>query len=150
MAGINAELVTEFAKDKTWEKAEAPFQNQAYIFGEQSYRLSRCKDDVDVIITDSPLPLSIVYNPDMNVQEELVSFVLKTFNTYDNINYFVRRDKPYNPIGRMHTEKEAQKIENSMYYLLEKFHIDYKLLQGNQQGYDNVVNDVLQILKKNK
>lgn len=79
-----------------------------------------------------------------------VNGTIDTFAKVTNINYFVRRDKPYNPIGRMHTEKEAQKIENSMYVLLERFHIDYKLLQGNQQGYDIVVNDVLHILKKNK
>ena len=27
MAGINAELVTEFAKDKVWEESKAVFQN---------------------------------------------------------------------------------------------------------------------------
>ena len=33
MAGINAELVTEFAKDKVWEEAKAAFENQQYLFG---------------------------------------------------------------------------------------------------------------------
>lgn len=33
MAGIDAELVTEFAKDKVWEESKAPFDNQAYMFG---------------------------------------------------------------------------------------------------------------------
>lgn len=33
MAGINAELVTEFAKDKVWENNEEVFKNQAYMFG---------------------------------------------------------------------------------------------------------------------
>ena len=32
MAGINAELVTEFAKDKVWENNEEVFKNQAYMF----------------------------------------------------------------------------------------------------------------------
>ena len=31
MAGINAELVTEFAKDKVWEETHAPFKNQLYM-----------------------------------------------------------------------------------------------------------------------
>ena len=30
MAGINAELVTEFAKDKVWEEYAEVFKNQAY------------------------------------------------------------------------------------------------------------------------
>ena len=52
MAGINAELVTEFAKDKVWEESKAVFQNQAYIFG-------------------------------------------KVFNSYDSMNVFINRVKPY-------------------------------------------------------
>ena len=52
LAGINAELVTEFAKDKVWEESKAVFQNQAYIFGKQYFRISRVQDKVDVVITD--------------------------------------------------------------------------------------------------
>ena len=40
-AGVNAELVTEFAKDKVWEGTKAVFENQAYIFGKQYFRISR-------------------------------------------------------------------------------------------------------------
>lgn len=42
-----------------WENNEEVFKNQAYIFGKQSFKLSRCDNKVDVIVTDSPLPLSI-------------------------------------------------------------------------------------------
>ena len=62
MAGINVELVTEVAKDEVWNKSIEPFNCQEYLFGKQSYRLSRLKNKVDVIITDSPLPLTILYN----------------------------------------------------------------------------------------
>lgn len=60
LAGINAELITEFAKDKVWEENSVIFQpdNQAHIFGKQFYRMNRCKDKVEVIVTDSPLLLS--------------------------------------------------------------------------------------------
>ena len=37
MRGINAELVTEFAKDKVWEESKAVFQNQAYTYGSEEY-----------------------------------------------------------------------------------------------------------------
>ena len=33
MAGVNAELVTEFAKDKVRERNEKALKNQAYVFG---------------------------------------------------------------------------------------------------------------------
>ena len=47
MEGINAELITEFAKDKVWENNEEVFKNQAYLFGKQSFKLSRCRDKVE-------------------------------------------------------------------------------------------------------
>ena len=42
--GVNCELVTEFAKDKTWENNQTALQCAEYIFGNQSYRLQRCRD----------------------------------------------------------------------------------------------------------
>lgn len=36
MAGVNAELVPEFAKDKVWEGNVKTLANQAYVFGESS------------------------------------------------------------------------------------------------------------------
>ena len=69
MHGINVELVTEYVKDMVWEENKTCLNNQPYIFGQQSYRLSRCADKVDVIVTDSPLLLSILYNPDKTIAE---------------------------------------------------------------------------------
>ena len=70
LAGINAELVTEFAKDKVWEESKAVFQNQAYIFGKQYFRISRVQDKVDVVITDSPILLSPFYTDDPVLGDE--------------------------------------------------------------------------------
>ena len=85
--GLNVELVTEFAKDKVWEQNDEALKNQAYIFGQQAFRLSRCVDKVDVIITDSPLPLSIIYNKDKRLTENFNKSVMDVFNSYENINY---------------------------------------------------------------
>ena len=52
MKGVNAELITEFAKDKTWENNTTALSNQLYVLGKQYYRIDRCKDQVEVIVTD--------------------------------------------------------------------------------------------------
>ena len=62
LAGVNAELVTEFAKDKVWEDSKGVFKSQPYIFGKQNFRLERLREKVDVVVTDSPIFLSILYN----------------------------------------------------------------------------------------
>ena len=98
MNGVNAELVTEFAKDKVWEGSTEVFNNQAYIFGKQFFRISRCADKVDVIITDSPLLLSLIYNKDPVLGEEFNAVVRKVMNSYNCKNYYITRVKEYNPV----------------------------------------------------
>ena len=148
MQGINAELVTEFAKDKVWENNTEVFKNQAYLFGKQSYRMSRCKDKVDVIVTDSPLPLSIFYNNDPALTENFNKSVMDVFNSYSNINYLLLRIKPYNPVGRHQTEEESNALRQPMVNLLNKYNIDYTEVNGEIKGYDWIVNNVLDKLNR--
>lgn len=148
--GINAELVTEFAKDKVWEESNEVFKNQSYIFGKQSFRMTRCADKVDVIITDSPLPLSILYNNDKRLTENFNKSVMDVFNSYDNVNYLLNRTKPYNPSGRIQTEEESNALGEPIKKLLSDRNIEYKVVNGECSGYEKIVDEVLQIMKKRK
>lgn len=148
MRGVNAELVTEFAKDKVWEENKEVFKNQAYIFGKQSFKMSRCKDKVDVIITDSPLFLSAIYNNDPILGEDFNRVVLNVFHSYDNLNFFVQRDKPYNPIGRHQTEEESNKISENLEIALILNNINYAKIKGNLKYYDMIIEDILKEVTK--
>lgn len=148
MNGVNAELVTEYAKDITWEETKEAFKNQAYLFGQQAFRLSRCADKVDVIVTDSPLPLSIVYNNNENLTQNFTNTVMDVFNSYENINYLILRRKPYNPIGRNQNEEEAQVLKEKIYRLLSENKIDHSLVFGSLEGYNHIVEEVLSILEE--
>lgn len=148
MKGINAELVTEFAKDKVWENNEEVFKNQAYIFGKQSFRLSRCKDKVDVVITDSPLLNSALYNNDPILGYAFNEVVANVFHSYNNLNVVVERDKPYNPIGRNQTEEESDTIAKDMYDFLEQWNVKGVFtISGSEEWYDLVVTRILKILE---
>lgn len=146
MAGINAELVTEFAKDKTWESNTAALSNQVYMFGKQLFKTTRCANQVDVIVTDSPLFLSILYNRQSDEKtrlpdsfETLVCDIAKHFN---NITYLVKRVKPYNPAGRNQTADESDKLYEELKEILEEFNIPYNNIEGNLDGYDQIFLDV--------
>jgi ribA/ribD-fused uncharacterized protein len=148
MAGINAELVTEFAKDKVWEESKEVFRNQAYIFGKQFFRISRCENKVDVIVTDSPLFLSVFYNTDERLGESFNNMVLDVCDSYDSLNYLLLRNKPYNPKGRFQTEEESDKLGIELKEKLSEYGIGYKALYGDENGYDKIVSDVLNTLHK--
>jgi len=148
MAGVDAELVTEFAKDKVWEENKEVFKNQFYILGKQSFRLSRCYGKVDVIITDSPLPLSTLYVPTADYTENFRKATVDLFNTYNNLNFFLKRVKEYNPNGRNQTEFEANIIEASTEAMLNNYKIDYETINGFIDGYDYIYEKVMEIEKQ--
>lgn len=149
MLGINAELVSEFAKDKTWENNAKALKCQPYVFGKQVYRLDRCADDVDVIVTDSPLILSIIYNKDLDIEPFFTHTVTAKFNEYNNLNFFLNRIKEYNPKGRNQTEDEAKSIDSNIKNLLNSKNISFETFDGTLDGYEKVVGKVLIYLHKN-
>lgn len=139
MLGINCELVGEFAKDKTWEHNQTALACQEYVFGKQSYRLARCRNEVDVIITDSPLPLTMIYNNNEQTQKPLEDLVMAIYNSYDNLNFFINRTKPYNPKGRNQTEEESDAISKQIKELYNRLEIPYTEIDGDSFGYERAI-----------
>jgi hypothetical protein len=147
MKGINCELVQEFVKDKVYEENKAVFNNQAYIFGKQYFRISRLQDKVDAVITDSPILLSSFYNNDTVLGEEFDTLTAKIFHSYESLNYLIARDKPYNPVGRFQSEQESDNLIKPMMDFLYKFNVDYSVVAGNITGYNEIIVDVLDELE---
>jgi hypothetical protein len=144
--GINVELVTEFAKDKTWEHNATALTCQEYVFGKQSYRLARCRNDVDVIVTDSPLPLGLVYNNNPALDHHFTAVVLNVFNTYENINFFINRVKPYNPKGRNQTAEESDQLSIVIKNLYNNNNIGFIEINGDAEGYNTAIKLILEHL----
>ena len=148
MSNINAELVTEFVKDKVWEESKAVFENQAYIFGKQYFRISRLDHKVDVVVTDSPLLNSAFYNSDTLLGDELDTLVTKVFNSYKNINFFIQRCKEYNPIGRFQTQEESDQVADDLLRFLGEHKIEVEIIPGSIDGYNTIVEEILTMLNK--
>lgn len=148
LMGVNCELVFEFAKDLVWEENYKALENQLYVSGQQSYRLSRLKDKVDVVIVDNPLILGGFYNHDENIDEDLNRLLLKIFNSYNNMNFFLRRVKKYNPIGRMQTEEESNQIAWKLLNLLIDSQLEYEIVEGNLEGGNYILDKIVNRLSK--
>lgn len=143
MAGVDAEYVTEFAKDKVWEGSQEAFKCQFYITGKQAFRISRCYGKVDVIITDSPIMLGQIY-AERNGQPMLGKACAEQAAQYSGHTeeIFLTRVKPYNPNGRNQTEDESKQIDSDIRKMLDANNIRYTVCTGDEEGYDAIVNFV--------
>ena len=116
--GINCEMALEFAKDKVWEESYKILDDQFYIFGKQYHKLFRLNGKVDVIVTDSPLIISMLYNK--TPSKYFNDFVLEQFNTFYNLTFYLNRPESYQEEGRMQTKEESEVLDAVIKYILHK------------------------------
>jgi Cdc6-like AAA superfamily ATPase len=152
-AGLNAELVTEYAKEKVWDKHFNMLDNQLYITAKQYHRQFRLLNQLDVIVTDSPLLLSLYYNKrsktptsEPDVIEHFEGMVIGLFNSFNNMNIFLKRQKEYNPKGRMQTEEEAKQIDIEISKLLIHHGMPFENILCDDSVAMNITRKVLEKL----
>ena len=139
-SNYNVELITEYAKDLTWEKRQnILLEDQLYIFAKQHRKLLRIKDNVEYAICDSPLILSgVYYNTDSNIYDKklFLKLILDTFKQYPNLNFYLDRNLEFKYFeeGRNQTLEQAKSIDNLILGFLEDYNIPY--LKFEPQNYD--------------
>lgn len=148
--GINAEYVSEFAKDKLYENNGEVFKHQEYLFGKQSFKMGRVKNKVQVMVVDSPLILNIVYNQDKILGEEFNRTVLNVFNSYNNKNYLLTRNHSYENEGRFQNEEEAKEVREQIIKKLIEFNIDYELIDSSEESCEYIADKIAKEIKENE
>jgi len=133
----NIELVTEYAKDMTWQESLEVLKNQIYVFAKQHHRLNRLKKKVDIVITDSPILLSCIYMIGEN--QPLVDLILHEYNKFDNILFYLERGTPFKEVGRVHSQNESKKIDQQILDLINSNHLPYIHIEN----IDNASNDIV-------
>jgi hypothetical protein len=141
LAGYNAELVTEYAKEIVWGENFTVLNDQIYIFAEQLHRIKRLTGKVDYIIVDSPVLLSLHYGQDHS--EAFKTLVLEEHGKMDTHNVFLRRVKPYQPIGRRQDEESAKGVDASVAQILSDNLINYSVVEANEDAAKNIMFEVL-------
>lgn len=145
MNGVDCEMALEFAKEKVWEESFKTMDDQIYIFGKQLHKIWRLNNKVQVIICDSPLPNSIVY--DKEDSEPFHALVLEQFDKFNNRNFFIKRGTDYVENGRLQTLEEARKIDENVLSILTENHIPYTTLSIDKAS-DTIVETILNELKE--
>lgn len=130
MAGYNAELVTEYAKDLTWDENTKALSYQPYISVQQAWRIERLRGKINIVVTDSPLLMSLVYtSPDL--PDCFRDYIKWESLRDDTVNFLLRRVKPFSPIGRNQTEDESKSLDIEIKKLLEDNAVYHELLTGD-------------------
>lgn len=141
MRGHNVELATEYAKDLTWEERHETLKNQVYILGKQHHRIARLVDKVDVVITDSPILFCRLYSGE-SLPQSFHDCINDLHHLFDNINYFVKRKKAYEPRGRNQTADEAMAIDVSVKRIMSEAKVSYTEIEGSAEGLRHLVDNV--------
>lgn len=139
--GIETEMALEYAKDVVWEESYKKLENQIYIFGKQHYRVWRLKGKVQVVITDSPLLNSILYDKTNN--QLLKDLVISEFKKLNTVNFYIDRDVDYNPNGRMQTLEQALDVDRRYIELLDSNQIDYTKIPKGEVGVNTILEKII-------
>lgn len=123
------ELVTEYAKGLVYSGDTFDLENQLYMLAQQDRQLHRLNGKVDYAITDSPLPLGLLYAQGRCQSDWFEKAVWGAFNAYDNVNYVLERVWPYEPYGRYQTEGEAREIDDKLRGLLIDRRVPFRSYQ---------------------
>lgn len=151
MQGVNCEIVTEFAKHMTWKEDFNTLRNQVYVHAKQHDRMFHLVDKVDVIITDSPTIMGLIYC-DWNVfPKSFEALVVDLFNEQgENMNYLLRRSKPYQTAGRTQTEDEAKEKDWQIVDLITRHEIDCHMVPGDETAVDRILEQVNEKLNERR
>jgi len=139
--GVDCEMALEYAKDVVWEESFRKLSNQIYIFGKQHHRIHRLKGKVDVVITDSPLLNSVVYDATENL--DLRNLILSEFKSLNTLNYYVDRVFAYEENGRVQNQEQAIEKDKTYKKLLEDNSIPYTHVHPGLTNLSSIVSDVL-------
>ena len=155
MRGIEGEYVSEWVKDSCFEGRNNIFKLQPYIFAKQLKKLYYINKETRVIICDSPILLSAIYDPQQNIN--LRNYILETFNSCNNYNIFLNRGEiEFSKVGRNDSNLEEQ---NNFDIKLKNFLNENKIPyveEVNEKGYNQlenckrIVEDIISRLVVNK
>lgn len=146
--GINCEMAPEFAKEKVWEGSLGILGNQIYIFGKQLHSIHRLLGKVEVIITDSPLLLSLIYGK--NEVQQFKALVRTIHDGLNNWNIYLNRHKAYNPAGRLQTEAEAKHKDYEIRTMLEMEEIPFSVYESGPESCKEIADEIVRLIGEDK
>lgn len=113
------------------------------MFSEQYSRMQRLENQVDVVITDSPLLLSLYYG--VGQPESFRELIIDYSNNLgqDHFHIFLERKKRYSNNGRMQTFDEAIEIDKSVKHILREYNVKFNEFPATEGGYQLIYENIM-------
>lgn len=116
---LDVELVQEFVKIMAYQKRGIQPWDYVYTFAQQFHAEQRMlATGLPLLVTDSPLLLQSFYAEESGcpVGRHLRQIAMEFSRSHGEINFFIERDDGgYNPVGRFHTQQEAEAIDERLF-----------------------------------
>ena len=139
---VKSERISDTDKTVAAKLLDGSLYSQACVFSRQKEMLDIYVDQVPVIVTDSPLPLNLIYLKDLS--DAYNKDVLRCFNDeYINLNIVLERDPEatFQVEGRIHSESESLFKDKEIVEFLRAHDISYVRFPVNS------IEDMLQYIK---
>lgn len=153
--GYNCEYVPEFVKKSVYENNMTILHNQLVILANQYYNMDILRDKVNIIITDSPILLSIFYNQNnhskqntFKIPDEILNkLILYIHGTFDNLNFFIVRNHEYKREGRYQDEEQAKEEEKRLMDMMDSLNINMQHLLSTDDCAKIIIDKVKERMK---
>jgi hypothetical protein len=140
---FKVEYITEIAKSLVYGKDATKLSDQLLVFALQNHEIYKLVGQVDYVISDSPLLLSLVYHKPDSLYDflQFKEIVQHTNGKYTNIDIFLERgDYPFESYGRLHNEDESKRLDHEILSMLDVLELPYTKIKNNEDCIKEIIN----------
>lgn len=148
--GYCTEYIPELARFATYQDNKSLLKDQVQLFAHQNHFLETfSQKGVEIAVSDSPLPNSFIYLPE-KYYTLFKPFVMEVFNSYENINFWLRKNSnlPHAVKGRTQSLEAALELEPKLEKVFKDYAIEHETLITQPGVEDILLNKVLAKLIK--
>ena len=140
-AGIECELVTEYATELIHQGRTDELKDQVVVTGEQLRREQAALNHANIVITDSPTALGIIYAPEH--QKAALHDIAAQSDKIPHINILLRHDyeslATFSMNGRIHDKKQSLAIQEQLIEMLKgKYPIHHQRAKTLEELINNI------------
>ena len=137
---MSVELVTEYAKDLTWQERFNTLEDQLYVFAKQHHRIRNLKGKVDLVVVDSPILQGAIFKRPDYLPANLESLIIEAHDQYLNTNFFIdRAGRKYVEAGRNQTREQAIELDSKILKYMNYLGVEFTTVPSEESSIETML-----------